>query len=98
MRLWHPVGLQEMALVFDSDMRAFPPRLPGQPIFYPTLNREYAEEIARSWNTRQSDGAGFVTSFRVPDSYSPRYPRRVVGSSMHEELWVPAEALFDLDG
>jgi hypothetical protein len=35
MHLWRPVGLKEMALVFDSGMSAFPPRLPEQPIFYP---------------------------------------------------------------
>jgi hypothetical protein len=97
MRLWRPVGLKEMALVFESRMKAYPPRLPEQPIFYPTLNREYAEEIARSWNTRESDCAGYVTSFRVVDSFSARYPRRVVGASRHEEFWVPAEELQELN-
>ncbi len=60
MRLWRPVGLKEMALVFDSGMKAYPPRLPEQPIFYPILNREYAEEIARSWNTKESEGSGYA--------------------------------------
>jgi hypothetical protein len=39
MMLWRPVGLLEMAWVFDSGMRALPPRRAEQPIFYPVLNR-----------------------------------------------------------
>ena len=33
-----------------SGMRAFPPRLPDQPIFYPVLTEDYAIKIARDWN------------------------------------------------
>lgn len=39
--LYRPVGIEELALVFDSGMRAFPPRLPEQPIFYPVTNFGY---------------------------------------------------------
>ena|GEM_PF-5137857 len=42
-----PVGRKELALVRASGFRAFPPRLPGQPFFYPVLNQEYATQIAR---------------------------------------------------
>ena len=44
--LYRPVGLRELQLILDAEARAFPPRLAAQPIFYPVLNREYAEEIA----------------------------------------------------
>jgi hypothetical protein len=30
----------------DADMRAFPPRLPDQPIFYPVTNEAYERQIA----------------------------------------------------
>jgi len=93
MNLWRPVGLEELALLFDSGMRAFPPRLPEQPIFYPVLNPEYAAQIAREWNTQEGAAAGYVTRFEVPDSILQRYERRVVGSAVHEELWIPAEDL-----
>lgn len=86
-----------MALVFDSGMSAFPPRLPEQPIFYPVLNQEYAEQIAREWNTREGDAAGYVTRFEVLDSISDRYERHIVGGSVHEELWVPAEDLSEFN-
>ncbi len=67
MNLWRPVGLEELALLFDSGMRAFPPRLPEQPIFYPVLNPEYAAQIAREWNTQEGAAAGYVTD-SLPNS------------------------------
>jgi hypothetical protein len=36
--LYRPVGAQELALIEQSSWRAFPPRLPAQPIFHPVLN------------------------------------------------------------
>jgi hypothetical protein len=44
--LYRPVGQKELDLIAQSGYRAFPPRLSGQPIFYPVLNEEYAREIA----------------------------------------------------
>jgi hypothetical protein len=41
MRLYRPIGYQELQLIADSEFTAFPPRLPSQPIFYPVLNLEY---------------------------------------------------------
>lgn len=40
--LWRPVGPDEPELIRQSGMRAFPPRLPGQPIFYPVTSEEVA--------------------------------------------------------
>lgn len=90
--LFRPVGPKELALIEQSGWTAFPPRLPEQPIFYPVLNEQYAVQIARDWNVK-SDGAGFVTKFQVNASFASRYPVQVVGSAMHQELWVPAEDL-----
>jgi len=45
--LYRPVGPKELALIEASGWRAFPPRLPEQPIFYPVLNEDYAIQIAR---------------------------------------------------
>ncbi len=50
--LWRPVGPAELELIKQLNMRAFPPRLPEQPIFYPVLSEEYAVKIARDWNVR----------------------------------------------
>ena len=90
--LWRPVGPAELALIRAPGMRAFPPRLPEQPIFYPVLTESYAIKIARDWNVRDS-GAGYVTRFEVDAEFLLRYPVQKVGGSMHMELWVPAEEL-----
>ena len=94
--LYRPVGPRELALIAESGWTAFPPRLTEQPIFYPVLNEEYATKIARDWNVKAS-GAGFVTRFAVDAEFLKRYPRQVVGSAIHEELWVPAEELADFN-
>jgi hypothetical protein len=94
--LYRPVGPKELALIRESGFRAFPPRLPVQPIFYPVLNEEYATQIARTWNVRDS-GAGFVTRFRVRTAFLVRYQVQTVGARIHAELWVPAEELEEFN-
>lgn len=94
--LFRPVGPAELDLIRSSDWTRFPPRLPEQPIFYPVLNQEYARQIARDWNVKDS-GAGFVTRFEVDKEYIRRFPRKIVGGSVHEELWVPSEELDEFN-
>jgi len=69
--LYRPFGLHELRLIAEAGWRAFPPRLPGQPIFYPVLDQAYAEQIARDWNPSDaaSGFAGFVTAFAVDDAF-----------------------------
>jgi len=93
MNLYRPVGLKELELIYDSDMNVFPPRLPEQPIFYPVLNQQYAEQIAGEWNTTSEPYAGFVTKFTVDDAYISKFESHIVGGKLHKELWVPAEEL-----
>ena len=95
--LFRPVGLEELRLIYEAEMRAFPPRLPDQPIFYPVTNEGYAAQIARDWNTKAGTKAGFVTMFSVSDDYASKFQRRVVGATEHEELWVPAQELADFN-
>ncbi len=77
-------------------MRAFPPRLPDQPIFYPVTNEAYARQIAVEWNVKAS-GAGYVTRFQVRKSFMDRYPVQQVGGASHTEWWIPAEELEELN-
>lgn len=97
MILYRPVGLEELRLIADSGYRAFPPRLPEQPIFYPVLDLEYARQIARDWNTKSSSFVGFVTRFSVEDTFVSKYPVQIAGARQHEELWVPAEELEEFN-
>jgi hypothetical protein len=93
--LFRPVGLHELALVWDAGMREFPPRLPHQAIFYPVANIEYARQIARDWNTgdEKSGFSGFVTAFELDNSHLSKLEPHTVGSSKHLEYWIPAEDL-----
>ncbi|GHA09665.1 hypothetical protein GCM10010372_06630 [Streptomyces tauricus] len=94
--LWRPTGPKELELVRALDWRAWPPRLPEQPIFYPVLNEDYAVRIARDWNVKH-DGAGFVTRFDVDSDFVRRYPVRQAGGRTILELWVPAEELDEFN-
>ncbi|MEU0781336.1 hypothetical protein ABZ341_07085 [Streptomyces sp. NPDC006173] len=90
--LWRPTGPTELELVRALDWRAWPPRLPEQPIFYPVLNEDYAIKIARDWNVKH-DGAGYATRFEVASEFLQRYPVQQAGGQTILELWVPAEEL-----
>lgn len=94
--LFRPVGSNELALIRECDYTAFPPRLFWQPIFYPVLNEEYATQIARDWNARDGK-SGYVTRFSVRTAFIQRYEIHTVGSSIHQEYWIPAEELTEFN-
>jgi hypothetical protein len=93
--LYRPVGQSELDLIAAESCRAFPPRLPAQPIFYPVLNRRYAEQIASRWNSVDSASGfvGYLTRFEVEWDAATSYEPHNVGGRWHWELWVPAERL-----
>src|SRR3954470_19666149 len=94
--LYRPVGPKELALIEASGFREFPPRLPEQPIFYPVLKEEYARQIAREWNARDS-GVGYVTRFALRKAFAANYAVQTVGGAVHEELWIPAEDVNEMN-
>lgn len=96
MLLWRPTGPEELALVEASGWRRWPPRLPGQPIFYPVLNEDYATRIARDWNVAHS-GVGYVTRFRVRKDFLDHYEVQQAGGRTILEYWIPAEDLEELN-
>lgn len=95
MILFRPTGAEELILVEDSGWRAWPPRLPDQPIFYPVLSFEFTEKIARDWNSNRAapDNLGYVTRFEIDQVTADRYSVRDAGGQQHRELWVPADDL-----
>lgn len=94
--LWRPTGQAELDLVAAAGWRAWPPRLPDQPIFYPVLNRWYATKIAREWNV-PAGGVGYVARFEVQRAYLDRYEVRQVGGRDVLEYWIPAEELAEFN-
>lgn len=95
--LYRPVGQLEFDLIQQSGR--FPPRLPIQPFFYPVLTEDYATQIAREWNTKDaaSGYVGYVLRFRVRSDFLTEFPVQTVGAKRHQELWIPAERLEDLN-
>ena len=94
--LFRPTGPKELDLVAASGFRRWPPRLAGQPIFYPVTNEAYAKEIAIKWNIPES-GVGFVTKFSVRKNFMEKYQIHKVGGEDHLEWWIPAEDLEELN-
>ena len=97
--LYRPVGQKELDLVKESGFKKFPPRLEWQPIFYPVMNQQYAEQIAKQWNTEDefSGYAGYVLAFDLSEEYVQKYPVQNVGGEIHNELWVPADELEEFN-
>lgn len=95
MILYRPTGQKELELVASSGWKRWPPRLPDQPIFYPVTTFDYAEKIARDWNSSQPapDNIGYVTRFEIDADLAAKYPVENAGGKAHRELWVPAEDL-----
>lgn len=94
--LFRPTGPKELELVRASGFRRWPPRLAQQPIFYPVTNREYAIQIARDWNVKDS-GYGCVTRFFVRKIFMDRYPIQKVGGERYTEWWIPADDLNQMN-
>jgi Asp-tRNA(Asn)/Glu-tRNA(Gln) amidotransferase B subunit len=94
--LYRPTGEKELELIRAAGWRAFPPRLPGQPIFYPVLNEEYATQIARDWNARDG-GTGYVLRFEVESKYLEQFQVQTAGAWVHQEYWIPAEELEEFN-
>lgn len=96
MILFRPVNQAELDLIIKAKWLAFPPRLIGQPIFYPVLNEEYAEQITREWNV-PTYGVGHVLKFEVRDDFLKKYEIQRVGLNHHLEFWIPAEDLNEMN-
>lgn len=91
--------MKEMELIAESAYKLFPPRLTWQPIFYPVMNQQYAEQIALDWNTADefSGFIGIVTAFEVNENYLQKYEIQNVGGKIHNELWIPSSAMQEFN-
>ena len=84
MKLFRPINQAELDLIIQFNWTKFPPRLVGQPIFYPVLNQAYAEEISKEWNV-PTYGIGHVVAFNVEDDFLKQYDMQQVGLDYHLE-------------
>jgi len=96
MILFRPVNQAELDLIIAANWQAFPPRLIGQPIFYPVLNEAYANQISKEWNV-PTYGVGHVLKFNVKDTFLKNYEVQKVGLDHHLEYWILAEDLAEMN-
>jgi hypothetical protein len=96
--LFRPVGEDELKSNRCVGISSFPSRLSGQPIFYPVLNEDYAPQIARDWNAKNSPSkTGYVTRFAVKRDYLSQFTVQNVGGTIHVEYWIPSEKLAEFN-
>lgn len=86
-KLYRPVGKEEMDQISQSGMKRFPPRGMWQPIFYPVLDLEFATKIAELLHSDQS----FVVTFEIPKDYFDTW------KIYDQELRIPAYQLEEFN-
>lgn len=93
MKLYRPVGLQELQKILNSGSEKFPYRQVWQPILYIVENYGYAEQIGTMWNLKDENSgfSGYILEFIISDEYMKDYELKQVGDRTHLEYWIPAE-------
>ena len=93
MKLYRPVGLQELQKILNFESEKFPQRQVWQPILYIVENYGYAEQIAKGWNLKDENSgfSGYILEFTISDDYINNYELKQVGDKTHMEYWIPAE-------
>jgi hypothetical protein len=94
--IFRPLGPQELELIKESGYKQWPPRLSGQPFFYPVTNEKYATEITVKWNIPDF-GVGYVAKFDVNKDFMDKFEIKKVGGANHTEWWIPAAELDELN-
>ncbi|MFM8407612.1 MAG: hypothetical protein ACKN94_09865 [Pirellulaceae bacterium] len=97
--LYRPIGEKELAKIAQSGFTEFPPRVQWQPIFYPVLTQDYADAIARDWNSTDPDHnfVGYVTRFQIRNEFLTHYEIQAVADKTTLEYWIPAEDLDEFN-
>ena len=92
MKLYRPVGLQELQKILNFGSEKFPDRQVWQPILYIVENYGYAEQIAVMWNLKDENSgfSGYILEFTISDDYIKDYELKQVGDKTHLEYWIPA--------
>lgn len=91
--LYRPIGECELEKIAQTGYKRFPPRIQWQPIFYPVLTQDYADTIARDWNSTdaQHNYVGYVTRFQVRNEFLSNYEIQTAADKTMLEYWIPAE-------
>ena len=93
MKLYRPVGLQELEKILNFGSEKFPDRQVWQPILYIVENYGYAGQISSTWNLKDENSgfSGYILEFTISDDYISNYEIKQVGDRTHLEYWIPAK-------
>ncbi|GAB7040722.1 MULTISPECIES: SMI1/KNR4 family protein [Catenuloplanes] len=94
--LWRSVGQAELDFVASSGWRAWPVRLPDQPVFSAGPDRQRAVRMCRE-RTVPAEGMGYVIQFDVLRAFLDRY--EAFHDTRHDELEyrIPASDCAELN-
>jgi hypothetical protein len=92
--LFRPVGPKELELIAASGWSGFPPRLPGQPIFYPVTTEAYAVQIARDWNSLHDSKSTPISSADTRCSKSALLFTQSIG--FRQKIWTSSIDIFSV--
>jgi hypothetical protein len=98
MKLFRSVGEKEFRIIQQRGFKSFPARLPGQPVFHPVLNKQYAMELAAKHNAADiSSYRNYVLEFEVDDDYISWFDVETKGAEYRQEYDIPAEQLDEFN-
>jgi hypothetical protein len=99
--LYRPVEIDELALIFDSGMRAIPlNRLDTRVFFVAMTDFSLASQLARDLSNTSELKAGYVVSFTVDGDYASRFEFKLDGEQEPDfrVLWVPPKEQAAFNG
>jgi len=96
--LYRPLGLQELRSLYQSQLRAYPRRLLGQPNLRLVKTEASARKSAEGWSTPNGALAAFVTRCAIPERYAATFAPPTDEVRSEDELMVPTERLIEFNG
>jgi hypothetical protein len=97
MKLYRPVGFDELRRMYELDMRSFPAPLGDQPSFECSRADAQAMRIARDRKTRTDPFAGYVTEFEVEDDFGATFARDLASEGSHGLTRIPKLDIGELN-
>jgi len=91
MKLYRPVGLEELRRTYEENMRSYPQPLKAQRSLDLSLSSADAATIARNRNAGTEPYAGYVTELEIDDEYAAMHPHHPAKDGTERLLRIPIE-------
>lgn len=97
MKLFKPVGFEELTRMYNDNMRSYALHPDHQPTFSLAPNIDFAIRVARVWKTKSEPYAGYVTECEVADDYGKTFPARQALKKSDKESWIMPDELEEFN-